>query len=152
VFPPESIVPIYSRFESVYPNIDIENISSEWRSISTHDYLLKQKEKTVEEFWSIVFQLKDSLGNYLFPNLSTFIQGLLALPHSSAAAERQFSNLNLIKTKNRNKLDISTCDALLHTKSLVGSSACYNFEPSEHLLSLNLCTDEKDDKLDDLTF
>lgn len=94
MFPPESIVPIYSRFESLYPNIDNENISSEWRSISTHDYLLKQKEKTVEEFWSIVFQLKDSLGNYLFPNLSTFIQGFLALPHSSAAAERQFSNLN----------------------------------------------------------
>lgn len=154
IFPPESIAPIYNRFKSFFPNIDIEELSTEWRNISTQDYLVKQNDKSVEEFWSIVFNLKNSLGSYMFPNWTIFIQGLLALPHSSASAERQFSNLNLIKTKNRNKLNISTCDALLHVKSLVSSNSCYSFNPSQHLLSLNITKNEEsdDEELNDLTF
>ena len=62
---------------------------------------------------------KDAAGNELFPYLPKFFLTLCSLPHSSAGAERQFSILSVIKTKNRNKLNISTVSALMKTKQLV---------------------------------
>jgi len=41
----------------------------------------------------------------IFPRLFKFAIAILSLPHS-AATERVFSSLNLIKTKIRNKLHI----------------------------------------------
>jgi hypothetical protein len=54
----------------------------------------------------------------LFTNLINFFKAISCLPHSSAAAERLFSHLTTMKTKYRNKLDVSTCDALLLTKQI----------------------------------
>ena len=48
---------------------------------------------------------------------------LCALPHSSAGAERQFSQLTNIKTNLRNRLEIKTVDFLMHVKQMVTRSA-----------------------------
>lgn len=151
---PQSIVPIYSMFKLSFPDVNVEQLSTEWRSIATNDVLLKNTDKPVEEFWTIIFKMKNTLlETLMFPNLKIFVAALLSLPHSSAAAERKFSDLNLIKTKNRNKLKISTCDALLHTKSLLSGTKCYDFKPSEHLLSLNINANSlEDEEPDNITF
>lgn len=81
--------------------------------------------------------MRDLIGNFMFPTLTPFIQAFISLPHSSAAAERIFSSLNAIKTKNRNKLQLKTCEALLHTKSVI-TNTCYKFEPSQHLKNINI--------------
>ncbi|KAH7965715.1 hypothetical protein HPB49_010032 [Dermacentor silvarum] len=52
---------------------------------------------------------------------------MLCLPHSSAAAERELSAVNNLKTKLRNKLSTETMCGLLHTKRLMASSACHSF-------------------------
>ena len=55
----------------------------------------------------------------------------LALPHSSADAERLFSAVNLIKSKSRNCLNTDTLTALLLTKEGVKdmSGDCTKFHP-----------------------
>lgn len=87
----------------------------------------------------------------MFPNLKIFISGLMCLPHASAAAERVFSQLNLIKSKTRNRLKINTCSALLHVKEMLEDHSCFNFKHSSGLLSRNVHDDNTDDNAE-LTF
>jgi 5S rRNA maturation endonuclease (ribonuclease M5) len=44
---------------------------------------------------------------------------LCSLPHSNAQCERVFSQINLIKTRTRNRLITSTVNGLLLTKQMV---------------------------------
>jgi len=44
----------------------------------------------------------------VFKELDSFIGNILSLPHSSAAAERKFFAISLIKTKLRNKLEFDS--------------------------------------------
>jgi hypothetical protein len=60
----------------------------------------------------------------MFPNLYEFLKNILSLPHGSAVPERVFSSLNLIKRKNRNCLDVSTCHNLLLTKEMMRDTTC----------------------------
>lgn len=52
-------------------------------------------------------------GALMFPNWSKCISLLLSLPSSNVLAERVFSQLKLIKTDHRNRLDPVTCSSLL---------------------------------------
>ena len=63
-----------------------------------------------------LLNMKDAHGKPQFKELSLFILNLCALPHSSAAAERQFSVLSNIKTKLRNSPLLNTIDSLMHAK------------------------------------
>lgn len=57
---PSSITPMYVKFNSVCKDLDIEQLSTEWRSIATNDMLLKNVDKPIEEFWTMVFNMKNS--------------------------------------------------------------------------------------------
>ena len=61
---------------------------------------------------------------------------LLALPHSSAYAERIFSLVNNIKVKNRSLLKTETLNSLLYSKSLLSETNCTKWRPSQELLKL----------------
>ncbi|KAJ8951998.1 hypothetical protein NQ314_007616 [Rhamnusium bicolor] len=74
---------------------NIALLNSEWRMISDATEPRQYSKKSLKEFWIFVFRLKNKLGENMFPNLSLFIKAVLSLPHSSAAAERIFSQLNL---------------------------------------------------------
>ena len=64
------------------------------------------------------------------------MKSLLALPHSSACAERIFLLLNIIKTKNRSLLKTDTINSLLYSKSLISEIDCTKWKPSEEMLKL----------------
>ena len=70
-------------------------------------------------FWKTLLNTKDAQGKPQFEELSLFMLNLCALPHSSAAAERQFSVLSNIKTKLRNSLLLDTIDSPMQAKHLV---------------------------------
>lgn len=78
----------------------------------------------------------NGLDEFMLPNLSQVIKAIMTIPHSSAAAERIFSQLTLIKSKQRNRLEVDTCDAIMHTKSLLDlkGDLCYQYEPSSRLI------------------
>jgi hypothetical protein len=60
--------------------------------------------------------MKNQIGEPMFNNLMTVVKLILSLPHSSAAAERVFSQLSMIKNRLRNRLAITTCSYILALK------------------------------------
>lgn len=66
--------------------------------------------------------MKIATAQRKFANIVKFMEFLMALPHSSAAAERQFSFLKQLKTPLRN-VNPDTNSALIHTNQfIVGTS------------------------------
>lgn len=86
-------------------------------------------------FWEYVGKIKNANNNAMFEKLTHFIINLMRLPHSSAGAERTFSTLNLIKTKQRNRLLIPTCDGLMAAKTLLDGNKSYDWEPADELIN-----------------
>ena len=77
----------------------------------------------VEQFGVGVANHKDASSENDFKELSDFILSMLALPFSNAAVERAFSQMNLIKTKFRNRMQQEMLEALLW---ICGYMACNN--------------------------
>jgi hypothetical protein len=74
----------------------------------------------VNTFWKQVNKTKNALGQPMFPNLMILRKVILCLPHSSAVAERVFSQLSLTKSPIRNRLTITTCSKnILHLKQSI---------------------------------
>lgn len=83
----------------------------------------------------MVYEYKDAAGRRSFEDLGTFALALLSLPLSNADVERVFSQQNIIKTKTRNRLDVSTVESILNVRyglKLRGES-CTNFMPSRDM-------------------
>lgn len=146
----ESIV----DFQIYFPYLvdDIESLDDEWRVLQTLEEIVIYKENSVPEFWSQVSEVRNAVNELMFPHLKKLISALLSLPHSSATAERIFSQLNLIKTKLRNRLNVETCSSLIFTKQLLGEFKCYEFEPCDSLLNCNINNDSDPSIQEDLTF
>lgn len=70
----------------------------------------------------------------MFPNLSHLVTGLLCLPHSSATAERIFSAVNNLKTKQRNRLSTKTLVGFLHSRRYLKNVTCGNFSVEDKLV------------------
>lgn len=51
-----------------------------------------------------------------FPNLKKLVYAILSIPVATANVERIFSQININKTKTRNKLDTNTLCGILRTK------------------------------------
>lgn len=54
-------------------------------------------------FWNKVTSLKNACNELMFPNLRNLVSGIMALPHSSAAAESIFT---IISHQNKNQKQI----------------------------------------------
>lgn len=100
-------------------------------------------EKNCVKFWREVGKIQRADGTFPFSNLEAFVELLFSLPHSSAACERVFSALTLIKTKARNKLETETVRGLLQTKDFLRGSECFNMEILPEMLAkmnTSICT------------
>ncbi|CAH1099559.1 unnamed protein product [Psylliodes chrysocephalus] len=106
-------------FSILFPDIDldVEAVNTEWQMLSETDLGISNNDScSLDFFWEKVSKAKNSLDEFMFPNLIKVVKIILSLPHSSATAERVFSELNLIKTSIRNKLLVKTCSAILNVK------------------------------------
>lgn len=98
---------------------------------------LKIKDLNPDKFWGAVQTIKDSDGEQKFGTISKFALYCLSLPHSNADCERCFSNINRIKTKDRNKLKVRTVRNILLAKQSVTTNpanSCISFKPSRTML------------------
>lgn len=127
----DSLVPLFNLFPEICEG-KIEEVEMEWRGMIRQKFI--PKTLNLQDFWGNLFQLKNSLDELMYPNLKLFVGSLLSLPHSSAAAERIFSDLNNIKNKNRNSLKTKTINALLITKQIVNNISLNDWTPSKNIL------------------
>jgi hypothetical protein len=70
-------------------------------------------------FWLQVTQITDGNAKPKFDVLSELMCTLVALPHSSACVERIFSQVNIVKTKQCNKLMCETVSNRLLARQAV---------------------------------
>ncbi|KAK4319969.1 hypothetical protein Pmani_009128 [Petrolisthes manimaculis] len=73
------------------------------------------KTSTVQ-FWDEVFKYSDASGSNPFQEVAEFAMKILILPHSNAEVERIFSQMNVRKSKLRNKMGTKLVNSLLHIK------------------------------------
>lgn len=129
----KSVVPLAVRFPNILSREELEDANTEWRQLKNRGIdNLPSPELPVEHYWREVQAWRDVSGRPAFPKLGKLSKSLLALPHSSAAAERVFSAMSLVKTPTRNRLEVDTVAGLLRTKQNVFPS-CHEWTPSEKL-------------------
>ena len=116
----KSIVPLFKMFKECFPHVDLETLNTEWRRLP---FIISEANLDVKlsvvKFWKCVANLKDGADNPSLQFLPNFILTLTCLPHSSAGAERQFSELKMIKTPLRNRLNPKTVSDLMHVRRAI---------------------------------
>lgn len=130
----KSLVPLFSKFPQLIKESEYDQCNDEWRSLTFHEAVAPITSNNPAEFWCSVKEIKSSDGTPIFSKLANFMLNLLVLPHSSAAVERIFSQVKLIKTDHRNRLNTTTMNGLLLTKGSGGSVNCYEWEPSSAMV------------------
>lgn len=127
-----------ANFINLYPNIniDIEAANLEWQMLPDLEECAENV-SDLNSFWGKINSIRNGMGELMFSNLMTIVKIILALPHSSAAAERTFSQLSLIKTNLRNRLLIKTIAAILQVKDKMRIKGLKNYQPSDNVLSFN---------------
>lgn len=127
-----------SHIAILFPNIlkddKLQQLDSEWRLLRNTDEIQSFPDEIIM-FWNKVKKLEFGDGSAMFETLSNFVFDILTFPHSSANVERVFSSINLLKTKQRNKLNTETITGLLHTKKYIGNNSCYSFPVEKKLMS-----------------
>lgn len=129
----KSLVPLFKKFPQLVEEADYDEWNDEWRSLPYHRNSLSDSQNP-SEFWCSVKKIKSSDGTPMFQNIANFMMNLLVLPHSSAAVERIFSQVKLIKTDIRNRLNTESINGLLLSKGNGGSINCYEWEPSNCMI------------------
>lgn len=117
----DNISPLIALFLHIVEDNEIEEMDIEWKNLLTLGKCAVSEENRddLEKSWSSAFNLKNGLGNKMFPKLNNFISAILYLPHSSAAAERVFSSVNLMKNKTRNRFQVETILSVMCAKEIL---------------------------------
>lgn len=69
-----------------------------------------------DKFWLEVGEIRKQLKQPLFSNVARLSKTVLSKPHSTATAERKFSQQNVIKNNMRNNLTMQTTSSLMQAK------------------------------------
>ncbi|KAH9370100.1 hypothetical protein HPB48_011267 [Haemaphysalis longicornis] len=90
-----------------------------------------------QSFWCEVPSYEDACGENLFAELARFAMSMLVLPYSNAEVERTFSQLNIVKSKLRDKLKPETTNAILVVRAGLKrhQKRCFDYELSAAVLS-----------------
>jgi hypothetical protein len=100
------------------------------------------------KFWASVANVTNADGEPKFKQVVTKLAtALLSLPFSNASVKRLFSLMNATHTKIRNRLHISTVEALLRIRYglLRRGEMCVTFSPSNEMVSHFLDAGDSDD-------
>lgn len=129
----QSITNVAIHFPNVIKEEDLVELQDQWKDLPNARESLKGMSDAATSFWLELRTVKDGNNEPKFKLLSRFMCSLLALPHSSACVERVFSQLNMIKTKQANRMLVSTIANRLLAKQAVAREYvnCYEWEPSK---------------------
>lgn len=107
-------------------NEEIEKIETQWRKINLVSW---KHTSSAIDFWTEVKEFKDAANCYIFKELANFSLTVLCLPWSNAAVERIFSQMNIVKSKSRNKMGTTLLTSLLQIRFglKLSDKCCKNF-------------------------
>ncbi|RXM28392.1 hypothetical protein EOD39_9831 [Acipenser ruthenus] len=114
---------------------EINQIEIQWRNI--HHIQWEHVDNT-EKFWCEVESYRDATGDKPFKELCNLALTILTLPHSNAQVERVFSQLNVVKTKLRNRLSLLTVNSILHIRYGLQTAGkkCYQYSLPSSMLRI----------------
>lgn len=115
---------------------DIGKLDEQWQRIEIIAWP-KEVIPDVEKFWMTVCEHQDASGERDFREVGQFEWSLLSLPISNASVERVFSQMNLIKSKIRNRMQQKSLESILHVRAFMqrNDMCCNKFVPSQSMLS-----------------
>jgi len=92
--------------------------------------------KSAPQFWIEVYAFKDAANNNPLKELADLTLNVLCIPWSNAACKRVFSQMNLIKTKLRNRMKSLLLVSLLHIRSCLKrkKQCCHNFSLTDGIV------------------
>lgn len=130
----ESLGPAANNFITLVGNIN--ELDREWRMFKAKDFG-DLNNCNVIEFWKVNLSTVRGDGYLQYPLLSKFVSLCFILPHSSACVERVFSQINLNKTKSRNRLSTETLCGILYSKQLIKSKNknCFDYDIPKDLIN-----------------
>ena len=131
------VIQIASKFPNILSENDLLKLDDEWRELQFTDTVdipeYSGHRDNVATFWGNLGKIEDACGSLKFPIIGKLTKSLLSIPHSNADVEWIFSHVNLIKVKQRNKLKVSTLDALLMVKQGSSSNSWVDFNPTPEM-------------------
>ncbi|KAK3892454.1 hypothetical protein Pcinc_003687 [Petrolisthes cinctipes] len=110
-----------------YDPEQIDRIDNQWRNLTIVQWV---ETTSTAKFWIEVNGYKDASGVNPYPELCELAISVLSLPHSNAEVERLFSQMNIVKSKLRSRLNLRSVNAILAVRSglkRVGKS-CNSYE------------------------
>lgn len=128
-----SLLPLMEALPRIASSDKYQTIDDEWRQLPSFELPADIDVKNqVDIFWAKLMDCEAGDQGMTFKNVSQFVLDVISLPHSNADSERIFSHINLIKTKTRNKMVISTVNGVLLAKQRVkdNNANCTTYEPS----------------------
>lgn len=91
----------------------ITKIEFQWANLSNINWM---NTNNTMDFWSKVFHYSDASRENPFKEMVILSSKLLTLPFSNADVERLFSQMNVVKTKVRNRISLQTLSNILTIK------------------------------------
>ena len=107
--------------------LDIETLDREWRLLRNDSYVDRQDSDDFIVFWNGTEKILNGDGTLKYGVVYDLIKLIATLPHSSTAVERIFSQINLNKTKIRNRLETASVNGILFTKRLFREKPSYEY-------------------------
>ena len=131
-----SVIPLAAQFPTIVSEENLDRLSDQWRELASYKNDLGHLvDEDPPAFWLGVQQVTDANNQNKFDVLADFMCSLVALPHSSACVERVFSQVNLVKTKQTNKLLCETvANRILAKQAVAKDGVCYKFNPRKTLV------------------
>jgi hypothetical protein len=134
VRPPAPIRAIASLFPEIVR--DTTALESEYEALVFSDWPAVAKVDSVS-FWGAALMRCNAIGEKKFGNIAKLALALLSLPLSNATVERVFSHMSIVKSKLRNRLQVSTVESILTVRySLREQGGCSSFAPSDKMISM----------------
>ncbi|CAH1107445.1 unnamed protein product [Psylliodes chrysocephalus] len=106
-----NITSLATSFRSICEDVDAT--ISEWNTLHRSEW---QNTEQPESYWLEVARNKNALGEARFSHIAKLATSLLSLSFSNATVERAFSIANIVKNKIRNRLAISSTDAIMRVR------------------------------------
>ncbi|XP_053960547.1 uncharacterized protein LOC128864816 [Anastrepha ludens] len=121
---------------------DVDNLKRQYDNLQYNTW---QNVENTEKFWAEVYNYKDSTFTNPYKELASLALKILSLPWSNAEVERLFSQVNLIKTKLRNRMNCTVLSSILAIRYGLRrqGKCCFDYDvPTKCLRKANYKSDE----------